>query len=87
MAESDSFQPPRQSSAEEPTGQVAFQLLFALFEALQGQDPVLDQKLKAAVDNTVSIIEATALMNEPDSAQTAALNLARSFQASLANKR
>jgi hypothetical protein len=87
MAESESCQPSRLSGEAEPTGQVAFQLVFALYEALQGLDPVLDKKLKAAIDNTVSIIEATALMDESDSSSVAALNLARSFQASLADKR
>jgi hypothetical protein len=71
--------------AVEPTGQVAFQLLFALYSALKGMDPILDARITAAVDNTVAVIQASA--QDDDSAWTnqAALNLIKSFQISLAD--
>ncbi|MCU0882220.1 MAG: hypothetical protein MUF14_06090 [Hyphomonadaceae bacterium] len=43
----------------DPSGEVALQLLYALFSALKGVDPVLDERLHLALDNCVAIAEQT----------------------------
>jgi hypothetical protein len=69
----------------EPTGQVTFQLLFALYDALKGLDPVLDIKLRAAIDNTVFMIENTNCINDSDFSEDPVWRLAQSFQASFSD--
>jgi hypothetical protein len=75
------------AAVDDPSGEVALQLIYALFSALKGFDAGLDERLRVALDNCVELAEQTGTGDQASGYSRISGAILSAFRAGLTEER